>query len=250
MAVALASRSARARNEDAQARITKRLQDRALAAALPRMARRVSAAFQKVARRSIREAKEVTYPLAYSEPEWDPFAREMRQILTQEYLALGAIAVSGVEDQLGITLTFDLNERILGMADIGSKVKGITDDSRDAIKSTIRQGIDDGVHPSVIAKRMQDQLNGWAGLEDLTRSRAYTIARTETAHAFNLGAIAGYRESGLIDTVRVLDGAGCGWTYHDDPDVAHDSIRTLDEAQAQPSSHPNCVRAFAPVVAT
>lgn len=240
---------ARRRAEDALARRAKLAQERALAAAIPRTARRIRAAFLAVERRAIREAKEATYPLAYSEPEWDPFERELRQILTQEYISLGQIAAGVVADQLAIEITFDLNERILAVADIGKRVRGITDDSRDALRKTIADGIDDGVHPSVIAKRLQDQLRVWAGLEDLTRSRAYTIARTETATAFNVGAITGYRGSGLIEKVRVLDGTGCGWLYHDDPDTANGKIVSLDEAQAHPIAHPNCLRAFAPVAA-
>jgi hypothetical protein len=48
--------------------------------------------------------------------------------------------------------------------------------------------------------------------------------------------------------VLIFDGDDCGWTEHDDSDVADGTVPTLDEAEECPLSHPNCVRAWAPVV--
>ena len=50
--------------------------------------------------------------------------------------------------------------------------------------------------------------------------------------------------------VQVYDGPECGWTEHDDPDLADGSLRTLEEADEYPLSHPHCQRAFGPVVLT
>jgi hypothetical protein len=246
-------RKAAARSAETRAKVAQAQQERALAASTPRLAKAVSRAFLRLSASAVhgRALKEITYPLVYDQPDWDTFDREMRRVLTTEYVSLGEAAFGAVEGQLGVTLDFSLNERLTKTIRdlIGHRVKGITADSKEALRNTIAQGIDDGVHPSVIAKRMQDQLNGWAGLEDLTRSRAYTIARTETANAYNLGAIEGYRQTGIVSQIRVIDAPTCGWTYHDDPDTADGKIVTLDEAARQPISHPNCVRAFAPIAA-
>ena len=252
MVVALASRSARARSDDTRAIVAERQHQAVLRAHAPRLARRLQRTFEKLRDSFIHSGAKAAgddLALTYSTPDYDSFRRELNQVLQTEYINIGTIAVDAVEAQLGVTLAFDLNERIIRAADIGNRVKGITDDTRDALRNTIQRGIDDGSHPSTIAKTLRDQLNGWAGLEDLTRSRAYTIARTETANAYNVGAILGYRESGIIGQLRVLDGATCGWLTHNDPDRANGKIVTLDEAQANPISHPNCVRAFAPVAA-
>lgn len=242
------------RNEDNRAKVAQRQHARALEAAIPGMARAVSKAFVRLRDSFIHgaEAKELKkgiLPINYSVPAYDEFADAMTKILTKQYISVGELSLAGVKEQLGLVETFDLNERIIRNADIGGKVKGITDETRFHLQNTIRNGINDGLHPSVIAKELRDQLNGWAGLEDLTRSRAYTIARTETANAYNLGAVEGYRRSGLVRQLRTIDAPDCGWTYHDDPLLANGRIVDLDTAARQPISHPNCVRAFAPVAA-
>lgn len=73
--------------------------------------------------------------------------------------------------------------------------------------------------------------------------RAEMIARTEVALAANHGALDGYAAAG-VDRVRVIDGAECGWRFHDDPDKADGTIRTVAEAREHPIAHPHCVRAF------
>lgn len=78
--------------------------------------------------------------------------------------------------------------------------------------------------------------------------RAETIARTETKTAQNLSSVAAYRKSEVVQALRVFDGPDCGWSSHDDPVKADGMIVSFDEAQAQPLSHPRCVRSFAPVV--
>ena len=77
--------------------------------------------------------------------------------------------------------------------------------------------------------------------------RAERIARTEAAFASNDAAAQVYKGEG-ITSVEVSDGPDCGWTSHDDPDKADGEIVPVDSARAQLISHPNCVRAFAPVV--
>ncbi len=77
-------------------------------------------------------------------------------------------------------------------------------------------------------------------------ARGQMIARTELALADQQSAVDRYRAGG-VEVVEVFDGPGCGWTSHDDPDIANGSVRTLDQAETQPLSHPNCRRAFLPV---
>lgn len=46
--------------------------------------------------------------------------------------------------------------------------------------------------------------------------------------------------------VEVRDGAGCGWTSHDDPDRANRTLRTVQDALAHPTAHPHCQRELLP----
>ena len=49
-----------------------------------------------------------------------------------------------------------------------------------------------------------------------------------------------------ITHVLITDGPECGWTEHDDPDLAAGSRRTVEEYAAYPYSHPNCRRLATP----
>jgi hypothetical protein len=251
MAVAPASLSAVAETHRKRvAGVVTGQQQRVLDAVIERFAKRVSEAFLALERSAVHgpEIKALEYPLTYDEPAYNEFQHAMQRIVQQEYVNVAGLGLAASQVNLGTVAAFDLNDRLLRGV-IGEKVKGITEETRKALDATIRQGIDDGVHPSVIAKRMREQLRGYAGLEDLTRSRSYTIARTETATAFNLGAVTGYQQSGLVRMVEVQDGPNCGWLAHNDPDRAQGKIVTLDEAMTHPIAHPNCLRAFAPVAA-
>jgi HK97 family phage portal protein len=73
--------------------------------------------------------------------------------------------------------------------------------------------------------------------------RAERVARTETAYAYNLAALAAY-EAGGFDHVLVTDG-----DEHDDAcREANGSVWPIATARLRPVEHPNCVRAFAPAI--
>lgn len=72
--------------------------------------------------------------------------------------------------------------------------------------------------------------------------RASRIARTESAIAYNHGQVFGAKQAGLTH-VHVTDGdkdADCA--------AANGATWTLEQALANPVSHPNCTRAFSPAV--
>ena len=71
------------------------------------------------------------------------------------------------------------------------------------------------------------------------------VARTQTALAYNRGAIEQCKQDGVF-FVEVFDGPKCGWTSHDDIDPASGSIRTVEEAAVFSIAHPRCLRSFGP----
>lgn len=77
--------------------------------------------------------------------------------------------------------------------------------------------------------------------------RAWAEAATlaKSAVAYNAGTLNRAREAG-VRYMEVFDGAGCGWTSHQDPDKAGGTVRTVEEAADWPISHPRCRRAFGP----
>lgn len=172
----------------------------------------------------------------------------LKKVVTKNVVKAGMAGVAASAVLMGTAVVFDLPNPVAKEMTwrIGRQITGINDETRKRVQNTIKQGINDGLHPSVIGKNLRDQAMGWAGLENLTASRAYTIARTETAHAYNWGAILEYKRSGIVDKVVVHDASDCGWIGHNGSELANGTHRTLTEAGAHPTSHPNCVRAFSP----
>lgn len=165
-------------------------------------------------------------------------------ILEAWYVTLGTDAFAGVSEQLGVALAFDLaNDNVHEVLDqVGLEVTRITDQTRTVLRNLVARAAADGSSIDTLTGQLRDTFATWS------TGRARTIALTETANAYNHASLAGYAQTGLVDEVEVFDGPDCGWTSHDDPDLAHGSKRTLEEARRQPISHPNCQRAFGAVV--
>jgi hypothetical protein len=52
----------------------------------------------------------------------------------------------------------------------------------------------------------------------------------------------------LVRHVTIFDGAACGWLDHEDPDKANGKVVSVDEFEANPYAHPNCVRSAVPIL--
>ncbi len=192
--------------------------------------------------------KDVAFPFdPETDIDWTDEKARLRVMLERWYVAMGDAAYGALGEQLGVELNFDLaaasTKRVRQV--IGINVTSITDTLLEALRNRVEAAIAGGLSVDQLVAGTDTV----GGLRDLFGSRADTIALTETATAYNLASSAGYRESGLIDEVEVFDGPECGWTEHDDPDLADGSTRTLAEADDYPTAHPNCQRAFGPVVA-
>lgn len=110
----------------------------------------------------------------------------------------------------------------------------ITDTQRERVNELLQEAVDKGWSMDRFADRLTE-----SGLFE--RERAEMIARTETAIAQNKGQTDAMRAAG-VDRVYVYDG-----DEDDECQEADGSIWTIDHAAANPTSHPNCVRAFSAV---
>jgi len=178
--------------------------------------------------------------------DWDAEATRLGEVMSRFYDTMGRETWGVVNEQLNVGISWTLSARNVRpiMRDVARRVTRITEDGRDAIRSMVARNIEDEANADILERELRDLLTHWGE----SGSRAHVIALTESANAFNLAAVAGYRETDLVSQVEVYDGPDCGWTEHNDPDLADGSTRTLDEAQAYPISHPHCQRAFGPVV--
>jgi len=147
-------------------------------------------------------------------------------------------AYSDASDDTGVDISFAVsNAGVKGLLDsLATRVKNIDDTTRDAIRAAVNTGNEQGWSISQLASAIGE---GSA----FSASRATTIARTESGTAYNRGNVAAYKDSGVVSQVQVMDG-------DDDPECADADGQTwdLDQADANPLAHPQCVRAFAGIV--
>lgn len=159
---------------------------------------------------------------------------QLRVVLDPLYTA----ALDAVHDTTvaALGVAFDLPDPAVTeyLRTAGGYTPGITDTTREAVRTALAEGQAAGEGIPQLAARLR-------GLGAFGRIRATTIARTELGHAQNTAALANYRASGVVVGVRVLDGD------HDEACAAMNG-RTFPLDQAPPAlEHTRCVRAFAPL---
>lgn len=147
-------------------------------------------------------------------------------------------ASSDASDDTGVDISFDVsNPKVKDTLDkLATRVKNIDDTTRDAIRAAVSNANDNGLTIQQLATNIKQSAA-------FNTARATTIARTESATAYNTGTVLAYRQSGVVSQVQVMDG-------DDDEDCAAANGQTwsLEDAEANPTQHPNCTRAFAPIV--
>ena len=170
--------------------------------------------------------------------DWDGVADDMAAALSEVYPDLFKLAYLAANADLPVSVSFDLkNPRVKDtIAELAKNIRGVSDSIKESARGVVDSGLDAGHSTQQIAKALREY-----GVTD-SKSRSETIARTETATAYNRGATLAYRDAG-VTRVRVLDGD------FDEVCAGVDGQEwTLEEADANPIAHPNCTRAFVPIV--
>lgn len=140
-----------------------------------------------------------------------------------------------VVGELGIAFDLDDAATRAYLRSAGSNIVGITDTTRSAVQAALIEGQRAGEGVDQLAARLRN-------LPAFDDRRARTVARTELAHSSNTAALANYRASGVVVGIRVFDGdydASCAAMNGKTFSLGHEPA-TLQ--------HPNCRRAFAPIV--
>lgn len=240
-----------ARTQLAKARLPKAVRERdaLLAEVAPSFREELVEYFGSLLREAgIRKADDLS-DVDEGDVDWQDAEAALTKIIRKLYVKLGDAAAAAIGKELGVELTFDIDGPATApIRDaIATKVTGITDRTRQLIVDYVTTATDRGYSMDQLVNGVED--DGFLGLGAIFADRAQAIALTETATAYNLASVATYRDSGLVDQVLIFDGDECGWTEHDDPDLADGSIRDLDDYEDYPVSHPNCQRSAGPIVA-
>lgn len=142
--------------------------------------------------------------------------------------------------ELGVDVSFSISNPFVQtvLKQLAKNIKGVDQTTKDDVQLLVGRAADEGWPIERLQKEIRDK--GAVA----SRTRATLIARTESGTAYNLGSVAAYKAGGVTH-VDVLDGDD------DEPCASANGSRwTLEEAEANPLGHPNCVRSFIPVVET
>jgi SPP1 gp7 family putative phage head morphogenesis protein len=163
---------------------------------------------------------------------------EARALYNRFYPLIIRHSWSDAAAELGTELAFDLeNQWVKGVLDeLAKAIVGIAETTREEVRALVAKQAEEGWSIDELAAEIRK-------LKEVhSTARARRIARSETATAYNMGSLAGYREAG-VEKVEVFDG-----DEHEPCRSANGSIWTIEQAEAEPLCHPNGTRAFAAVV--
>lgn len=162
---------------------------------------------------------------------------ELERALKGHYTQTLGYVHETVQDSLGIAFELDDVVTRAFLSDAGAQIGNIAATTLRMVRRELQQGQEAGEGVDELAKRLRTSAAFSPG-------RARTIARTELGHASNTAAVYTYKTSNLVESVLVFDGE-----QHPFCAEWNGKIIPLDQMGSVPTlAHPNCVRAFGPIV--
>jgi hypothetical protein len=189
------------------------------------------------------------HALAVRDLDWGREDAALRSVLDRLYRLAGETAYGAINDQLGTSLSFDLaNPHVRDVVGrLGLRVTGINAESRDLIAEAVTRGELAGKTVDEIADDLKGLFDGWSDW------RASTVARTESMTGYAEASLVGYRQSGLVDRVQLLDNPA-----HTEPYGASDGLTCAerdglivplaDASRHVEAEHPNGSLSLSPVL--
>ena len=168
--------------------------------------------------------------------DWDTWSSDLRDEIESPLKLI--IEVQGERDGSKLGIEFNAKDPFVSRhftQYLGARITQLDETTRDLVKETLHAALieDEAVGVNDLAGRLMES-------GAFAPSRALMIARTETATAYNFGALGAYHQAG-VEEVEVSDGDG-----DEECADANGEVWSLDEALANPLAHPNCVRSFGP----
>jgi hypothetical protein len=174
-------------------------------------------------------------PLIYREGAWTLLDNADRRQATFTWTARHQAAVTALSAQYYADLTARINEAIRRARAFLRAAQDAARGSAERLDITALRR-DHPLETVVYANNARHPVDAWA--RSAITWQAVTTANTAACRT-------ALDELGT-EWVEVRDGADCGWTSHDDPDRAHRTLRTVQDALAHPVAHPNCQRELLP----
>lgn len=144
----------------------------------------------------------------------------------------------------GVDVTFDLEnefvQQVLGS--LAKNIKGVAETTKDEIRALVSKQASEGWS----VERLQKEIR--AKGEIASRSRALTVARTETAAAYSQGSIAAYQASGVVKQTEWLLGPDPCEICQGLDGLKADLGEEFADGISAPPAHPNCTCALSPII--
>ena len=141
--------------------------------------------------------------LASDGVDWKAENAKLRKQLEAVHIASGKASFSDAKALYGINpgIAFDVaNPQVKAVVDkLGRKVVDITETTRGQIAATVARGLDEGK----TSKEIADSL--YTMFDQTYQNRAWTVARTETTHAYGYANEVAFKESGVVDRAQLFD---------------------------------------------
>lgn len=193
--------------------------------------------------------------------------RQARNRLRQQGVAVGSLPGEADETDGLITALGSMPAPRRSLREIYLRayenLQSIESEMTETVRATLLEGLTDGVNPREMARALTDEI------ESLQRTRAETLARTETINAYTKSTIDRYRESGVsavtqaefadADDARVcpiceqLDGRVTPMTEIETATFTFspsesDPDSLAGEYAVSPPTHPNCRCTLLPII--
>lgn len=183
--------------------------------------------------------------------DWDEEDEILRTLMDKFYGTVGDRAFGTAAATLGVDLEWTLaNPNVARVMDkLGQRIVGISEQTRQDVIARIAAGQSEGLSLPQIADSIRDMF------ETTYTSRADAIARTETQVSYNLASQLGYQESGVVDTVEMVDNPDHTESYDasDGLTCAERDGMVVNIGQMDvhvDAEHPNGSLAFIPILST
>jgi SPP1 gp7 family putative phage head morphogenesis protein len=127
----------------------------------------------------------------------------------------------------------------------GEKIAWLKDhkkETREKVHDIIQKGLEEGKSPTIGKESIAKELGKVMKDQEYRMRR---IARTEIAYIQNKGTVTSYKNN-KVTKVQVLDNEGPNSCP--ECEEANGQIWTLEYAETHELEHPNCVRAFIPII--
>jgi len=177
----------------------------------------------------------------------DSDLRVLSQLVGDWYIEIVRLSWETWNLALGTEIVFGLENPAVveALAIAGTNITSIHETTLAAVQAVLRYGAEQGWTIDDLVRGDDSQAGLQTIVTETYKNRARAIARTELGTAQNVASISRYEQSGVAQ-VRVLDGNGPN-SCQACTDL-NNSLQSLAWARANPLGHPNCIRAFAPVI--